>query len=130
MTCRPTPAAETFDDLMAAKGWALFPGLLAAGQVSDLSADCDRVYDICRAVQQTNGVAANMEGTAHHVAGYGGPLDDFLHGFPLTDWVDRFFGASGSFSTTARRSIRRGSTPIPPGPTATCAPSPAAIACP
>lgn len=92
MTCRPTPTAETFDDLMAAKGWALFPGLLAAGQVSDLSADCDRVYDICRAVQQTNGVAANMEGTAHHVAGYGGPLDDFLHGFPLTDWVDRFFG--------------------------------------
>jgi ectoine hydroxylase-related dioxygenase (phytanoyl-CoA dioxygenase family) len=61
-------------------------------QVAALGADCERVYGVCRAVQEKNGVAGNMEGAAHHVAGYGGALDDFLEDFPLRAWVDRFFG--------------------------------------
>jgi len=89
MTGGPTP--QVFDALMAEKGWARFQGVLSQAQVEALAADCDRVYDICRQVQSTNGVAGNMEGTAHHVAGYGGPLDDFLEAFPLTDWIDRHF---------------------------------------
>jgi hypothetical protein len=81
-----------FDAEMALKGWVLFPGVLAADRVEALKADCDRVWRICREVQEKNGVCANMDGAAHHVAGYGGALDDFLEAFPLTEWVDRYFG--------------------------------------
>jgi len=89
---RRAPTAAAFDARMAEEGWALFPGVLSAAQVAALAADCERVYGVCRAVQEKNGVAANMEGAAHHVAGYGGALDDFLEDFPLKAWVDRFFG--------------------------------------
>jgi hypothetical protein len=88
---RATSAGEAFDTAMREKGWMLFPQVLAPAQVAALAADCDRVYGICRPVQEANGVAANMEGAAHHVAGYGGALDDFLAGFPLAPWIDRFF---------------------------------------
>ena len=91
MTTRLAPRAETFDAMMAQKGWALFPGVLSGEEVAALADDCDRVYRICREVQEKNGVAANMEGTAHHVAGYGGALDRFLERFPLGPWIDRYF---------------------------------------
>jgi len=91
MNCRAWPTPQAFDAAMAEKGWALFPDVLPAARVAALADDCDRVYDICRAVQESNGVAANMDGAAHHVAGYGGALDEFLSDFPLARWVDRFF---------------------------------------
>src|SRR5580692_7547489 len=91
MTVRRAPPAERFDATMAEKGWVLFPGVLTSDDVAALADDCARIYRTCRAVQERNGVAANMEGTAHHVAGYGGPLDCFLARFPLTPWIDRFF---------------------------------------
>ena len=87
-----TDAADTFDYLMATRGWAVFRGVLGAGQVAALRDEADRVYPICRAVQVKNGVAANQEGAAHHVAGYGGALDGFLEAFPLTAEIDRYFG--------------------------------------
>lgn len=77
---------------MAEKGWVLFEGVLTGGQVAALAADCERVHAICRRVQEKNGVAADMEGAAHHVAGYGGPLDDFLAALPLSAFIDRYFG--------------------------------------
>jgi Phytanoyl-CoA dioxygenase (PhyH) len=92
MTARATPTPEAFDCLMQTKGWAHFSGVLTADQVAALCADLDRVYDVCREVQHRNGVAGNMEGTAHHLAGYGGALDDFLEDFPLEDWIERYFG--------------------------------------
>jgi hypothetical protein len=91
MSACETVRAERFDAAMATKGWMLFPGVVSALQVAALSADCERVYEICRAVQEKNGVAANMEGAAHHIAGFGGPLDDFLADFPLARWIDRYF---------------------------------------
>ena len=78
MNRRAAPSAEEIDFLMETRGWALFPQALAQDQVAPLCADCDAVYDICRQVQMANGVAANMEGTAHHIVGYGGALDRFL----------------------------------------------------
>jgi hypothetical protein len=92
MSDRRAPTAEAFDALLADKGWALFPGVLDAATVAELSEDVDRVYDLCRAVQLRNGVAANMEGTAHHIAGHGGALDAFLDDFPLETWIERHFG--------------------------------------
>ncbi|MFO1013841.1 MAG: phytanoyl-CoA dioxygenase family protein [Caulobacteraceae bacterium] len=91
MDARTPPTAAEADYLLRTKGWVLFPNQLPEAQVAALSADSDRVYDICRPVQETNGVAANMEGAAHHVAGYGGALDDFLEDFPLHAEIERYF---------------------------------------
>jgi hypothetical protein len=80
-----------FDFLMATRGWTLFPGAIAGRDLAALRADLDRLYDHCREVQARNGVAANMEGTAHHLVGYDTSLDAFVDTFPLYDWVERFF---------------------------------------
>ncbi len=85
-------SVEAFDAAMDTRGWFLFPAVLAPMEVASLCADCDTVYENCRAVQTKNGVAANMEGTAHHVAGYGGALDAFLEHFPLYDQIEHYFG--------------------------------------
>jgi hypothetical protein len=86
-----TPAREDFDFLMATRGWAHFPGVIPAGDLPALRTDLDRLYDHCREVQAKNGVAANMEGTAHHLVGYGTSLDQLVDAFPLYEWVERFF---------------------------------------
>lgn len=91
MSARTPPTADEADYLLRTKGWVLFPGQLDEAQVAALSADSDRVYDLCREVQVTNGVAGNMEGAAHHVAGYGGALDQFLEDFPLNAEIERYF---------------------------------------
>ena len=90
-----TPTPEDFDFLMATRGWVLFPGALAGEDLAALRSDLDRLYDLCREVQTRNGVAANMEGTAHHLVGYDSSLDRMVDDFPLYDWVERFF--SGKF---------------------------------
>ena len=91
MSDRSQPTATRFDDEMAERGWVLFPDVIDREEVVALAAECDRVYQICRAVQQRNGVAGGMQGAAHHVAGHGGALDLFLEHFPLRPWIDRYF---------------------------------------
>jgi len=83
---------EDFDFLMATRGWALFPGVLPRRELATMRVDLDDLYDLCRKVQGRNGVAANMEGTAHHLVGYDTSLDRLIDAFPLYDWVERFFG--------------------------------------
>jgi hypothetical protein len=85
------PTSRAFDAQMAKKGWVLFPQVLAPQQIAALCDDSDRVYGACRTVQEKNGVADNQEGAAHHVAGFGGALDDFLADLPLSGWIDRYF---------------------------------------
>jgi hypothetical protein len=82
---------DEFEFLMATRGWALFPGAVAGRDLAAMRADLDGLYDRCREVQTRNGVAPNMEGTAHHLVGYGTSLDRFVDDFPLYDWVERFF---------------------------------------
>lgn len=83
---------EEFEFLMATRGWAVFRGAVADRDLEALRADLDILYDRCREVQSRNGVAANMEGTAHHLVGYDTSLDRMIDDFPLYDWVERFFG--------------------------------------
>jgi len=85
------PAPEDFDFLMATRGWILFPGALAGGELAAMRADLDDLYDRGRELQARNGVAANMEGTAHHLVGNDNSLDRLVDDFPLYDWVERFF---------------------------------------
>ena len=88
----PGPDLEAFDARMAGAGWALFPQAVGGAQVARLAADAERVYALRRALQLKNGVAAGLEGNAHHVLGEGTSLDDFIDDPPLMDVVTRFFG--------------------------------------
>jgi len=89
---RAPHSPDEVDYLLETRGWALFPEVLPPEAIAPLCEDSDRVYEICREVQHANGVAGNMGGTAHHVVGYGGALDDFLCAFPLADVIERYFG--------------------------------------
>lgn len=89
---RAEPSAAEFDFLMATRGWVVFPGAIADRDLASMRTDLDRLYDHCREVQSRNGVAANMEGAAHHLVGYDTSLDGLIDAFPLYDWVERFFG--------------------------------------
>jgi hypothetical protein len=76
---------------IAEQGWALFPAQLKAPQLAAIVAEVERVYEICRSVQVRNGVAANMDGTAHHILGYGGALDRFVDDLPLYETIEAHF---------------------------------------
>jgi Phytanoyl-CoA dioxygenase (PhyH) len=86
----PTDAEFTY--LMATRGWVRFPGVLDPARIEALRADAARVYRLRRAVQEKNGVAAGMEGAAHHVFGEGSSLDAFINDLPLADTIERHFG--------------------------------------
>ena len=79
------------DDLMRTRGWVKFDGVLNAEQVAALAADSETIYEKRRVVQIANGVAANMEGAAHHVLGENTSLDRFVDDLPLYDLIERHF---------------------------------------
>ena len=90
----PPPAIDEaeFDRLIATRGWVRFPGVLDEAQLAALREDAEQVYHRRRAVQVANGVAAGMEGTAHHLLGEGTSLDAFVADLPLWPFVERRFG--------------------------------------
>ncbi len=88
----PSPSAEAFVHQMATRGWAHFPSEIEAADLPVMRTDLQRIYRLRRAVQERNGVAAGMEGTAHHMPGEGGSLDAFLNNLPLADMIERHFG--------------------------------------
>jgi len=91
-TFRPAPVTdEAFDRQLASRGWAQFPSVLGDVQLDALRDEAERVYALRRAVQTRNGVAAGMEGAAHHVLGEGGALDAFIDDLPLWDRIERRF---------------------------------------
>ena len=89
----PISGASPDDDveLMTQRGWVNFPGMIGAAQLEALRQDAERVYGLRRAVQLANGVAAGMEGVAHHVLGEGGALDAMLDDLPLFDRIGQHF---------------------------------------
>ena len=89
-------------------GYVLFPGMLDANALARLRDDSDAVYAKRRLVQERNGVAAGMEGAAHHVLGEATSLDRFIADLPLWDFIDAHFG--GKFIL-----LNFGATLHPPG---------------
>lgn len=100
---------DRFEYLIAARGWAHFRGVLDPGLVARLVVDTDALYEKCRKVQFANGVAANMEGSAHHLAGLGTSLDEILDPLPLKANIDRYFGSGKYVISTYSASLN------PPG---------------
>ncbi len=93
---------------MQTDGIVKFCGILNEDELAVLRTDSDSVYAKRRAVQERNGVAAGMEGTAHHVLGEGNSLDRFIADLPLQDFIAEHFG--GKFIL-----LNFGATLHPPG---------------
>lgn len=84
------PQSDPHADL-AERGWTVLHDQLPPAELDALSAEAERVQAICEAVQARNGVAPAMQGTAHHVFGYGGALDALIDRLPLLDEIERHF---------------------------------------
>lgn len=89
----PAPVdLDQADYLLRTRGWVKFDALLDLDQVAVLAADAEALYEKRRAVQLANGVAANMEGAAHHVLGENTSLDRFIDDLPLYEVIEHHFG--------------------------------------
>jgi len=99
------------DERMRTRGWVHFEGVLDADRVAVLASDAEALYAVRRVVQVRNGVAANMEGTAHHALGLNNSLDGLIADMPLLDQIERFFDGKVIL-------LNFGATLHPPGATA------------
>ncbi len=94
---QPVSMAD-FQYVMETRGWYKFSNVLSPAVLVRFRTDLDKLYAGCREVQTRNGVAANMEGTAHHLVGSGTVVDDFINDLPLFDFVSAYF--DGKFIAT------------------------------
>ena len=88
------PAARGDEEaayLIATRGWARFAGVLAPDHVALLAADAETVQSARRVIQERNGVAAGMDGIAHHVLGDMTSLDEFVNHLPLAQQIEQHF---------------------------------------
>ena len=105
-----TPDQSRIDDAMRTRGWVRFEGLLDADQIAGLAADAEGLYAARRPIQVRNGVAASMEGAAHHAVGFGPHLDGLVNAMPLMDQIGHYFGGKAIL-------LNFGATLHPPGST-------------
>ena len=85
---------DEFDYAMRLRGWALFQGVVDPDLIPRLKTDIRAKQEECRGYQVKNGIAANMEGTAHHVIGSGNSLDEFLTRLYLDACIRQYFDGS------------------------------------
>ena len=76
---------------LQSKGWSVFPGLIDPDLVDRLNSDLERAYTVCRSVQMKNGVAADAEGSAHHIVGLGDSFIALLAEIPLWPLIRDYF---------------------------------------
>lgn len=79
---------------MARDGWIIFPEVLAPGFIDTLNADLAKAYDTCRAMQVKNGIAANTDGSVHHLVGQGESFLKLLKELPVWGYVQDYFGGN------------------------------------
>jgi hypothetical protein len=73
------------------KGWSVFPSQIDPDMVDRLNRDLERAYKVCRSVQVKNGVAADAEGSAHHIIGLGDSFLELLPQIPLWPMIRDYF---------------------------------------
>lgn len=86
-----TISLAEFDEQMKQKGWVVFDSVLERNLVERMRADLTRAYEICRAIQERNGIPDNNEFTVHHVVGLGESWLEILDRFPLMPYLERYF---------------------------------------
>lgn len=88
-------STNPFTETLARQGWVRLPGVLSADLVARINQDMATAYEICRAVQVKNGLAANTDGTVHHILGLGPSFLELLERItqaPLAPVIHSYFG--------------------------------------
>lgn len=118
----------TFEERMSADGWVVIDSFLDLPFVERMKADMERAYAVCRAIQIKNGIAANTEGTLHHLIGLGDTFLEFIDRLePLIPHLESYFRGkfilnsfggnilkkSASYASAVHRDIRTYSGDLP-----------------
>jgi hypothetical protein len=118
----------TFQAKMKQDGWVVFDSWIDPALVGRLLADMERAYGVCRALQLANGIAANTEGTLHHLIGLGDAflecldrlepllphLESYFRGkFILNSFGGNILKRSASYASAVHRDIRTYSGDLP-----------------
>jgi ectoine hydroxylase-related dioxygenase (phytanoyl-CoA dioxygenase family) len=118
----------TFEEKMKRDGWVVFESFLKPAMVDRMRSDMERAYGICRSIQVKNGIAANTEGTLHHLIGLGDSfleyldrlesimphLESYFRGkFILNSFGGNILKKSGSYASAVHRDIRTFSGDLP-----------------
>ena len=117
-----------FEEKMKRDGWVVFDSFVEPGLVDRMRADMERAYGVCRAIQLKNGIAANTEGTLHHLIGLGDSfmsyldrmealmphMESYFRGkFILNSFGGNILKKSASYASAVHRDIRTYSGDLP-----------------
>jgi ectoine hydroxylase-related dioxygenase (phytanoyl-CoA dioxygenase family) len=81
---------DQFNQQMAERGWVVFERAVDTDLVSRMAADLESAWDVCRAIQERNGVATDADRTVHHLIGI---RESFLDYVDETEALDPYFQA-------------------------------------
>lgn len=82
----------TFADQMAERGWVVFEAAVEPALVTRMRDDLDAAWDICRAIQVKNGVAADADRTVHHLVGLKPSFLDYIDASaPMAPYLEHYF---------------------------------------
>ena len=85
-------SVEDFLYEISRSGFVLFSEILPSELLDGLRREIPICQQTCRQWQKRNGVEAGMEGSAHHIAGGGQSLNEFLFALYLDDYIREYFG--------------------------------------
>jgi hypothetical protein len=77
---------------IASSGFSLFPEIVPSSLLKRLRREIPVCQQVCREWQKKSGMEAGMEGSAHHIAGGGDALNEFLFALHLDDFIKAYFG--------------------------------------
>lgn len=81
-----------YAELMRERGWVIFESAVAPDLVARMRDDLEASWDVCRAHQERNGVAADADRTVHHLIGIKPSFLDYIDASaPLTPYLEHYF---------------------------------------
>ena len=79
------------DAALADRGWVVVAQVIDAPLIARLCRELDHATENCRRIRERNGLAADADGTAHHLVGQGESFLELLSRKPLDAALRRYF---------------------------------------
>lgn len=84
---------DQFNRRMADRGWVVFEAAVAPDLVARMAQELEEAWDVCRAVQERNGVATDADRTVHHLIGIKPSFLAYIEdSAPLDPCYEAYFG--------------------------------------